>query len=122
MTGDTMPFLDALLERGGGDFMKSLAEEVLARLMAFDVEGQIGAARFERSEARTTQRNGYRPRAFDTRRGTLELKIPKLRKGSYFPSWSRAARPSRRSWRCSRRCGTRGCRPARWTTSCRPWA
>ncbi len=87
MTDDTMPLLDALLKRGGGDFMKSLAEEVLARLMAFDVEGQIGAARFERSEARTTQRNGYRPRAFDTRLGTLELKIPKLRKGSYFPAF-----------------------------------
>ena len=87
MTDDTMPVLDALLKRGGGDFMKSLAEEVLARLMAFDVEGQIGAARFERSDARTTQRNGYRPRAFDTRLGTLELKIPKLRKGSYFPSF-----------------------------------
>ena len=87
MADDTMPLLDALLKRGGGDFMKSLAEEVLARLMAFDVEGQIGAGRFERNEARTTQRNGYRPRAFDTRLGTLELKIPKLRKGSYFPSF-----------------------------------
>ena len=62
MTDDTMPLLDALLKRGGGDFMKCLAEEVLARLMAYDVEGQIGAGRFERSEARTTQRNGYRPR------------------------------------------------------------
>lgn len=87
MTDDTMPLLDALLKRGGGNFMKSLAEEVLARLMAFDVEGQIGAARFERREARTTQRSGYRPRAFDTRLGTLELKIPKLRKGSYFPAF-----------------------------------
>ena len=67
--------------------MKCLAEKVLGRLMAYDVEGQIGAGHFERSEARTTQRNGYRPRAFDTRLGTLELKIPKLRKGSYFPSF-----------------------------------
>ena len=41
MTDDTMPLLDALQKRGGGDFMKSLAEEVLGRLMAFDVEGQI---------------------------------------------------------------------------------
>ena len=39
MTDDTMPFLDALLKRGGGDFMKELAEEVLGRLMAYDVEG-----------------------------------------------------------------------------------
>ena len=39
MTDDTMPFLDALLKRGGGDFMKELAEEVLQRLMAYDVDG-----------------------------------------------------------------------------------
>ena len=87
MTDDTMPLLDALLKRGGGDFMKDLAEEVLGRLMAYDVEGQIGAGRYERSDERTTQRNGYRHRAFDTRLGTLDLKIPKLRKGSYFPGF-----------------------------------
>ncbi len=87
MTDDTMPLLDALLKRGGGDFMKDLAEEVLGRLMAYDVEGQIGAGRYERNEERTMQRNGYRHRAFDTRLGTLDLKIPKLRKGSYFPGF-----------------------------------
>jgi len=87
MTDDTMPFLDALLKRGGGDFMKELAEEVLQRLMAYDVDGRIGAGRYERNDDRTTQRNGYRERAFDTRLGTLDLKIPKLRKGSYFPSF-----------------------------------
>ena len=87
MTDDTMPLLDALLKRGGGDFMKELAEEVLGRLMAYDVEGQIGAGRYERNEERTTQRNGYRHRTFDTRLGTLDLKIPKLRKGSYFPGF-----------------------------------
>ena len=87
MTDDTMPLLDALLKRGGGDFLKELAEEVLGRLMAYDVEGQIGAGRYERNEERTTQRNGYRHRAFDTRLGTLDLKIPKLRKGSYFPGF-----------------------------------
>ena len=87
MTDDTMPLLDALLKRGGGDFLKDVAEEVLGRLMAYDVEGQIGAGRYERNEERTTQRNGYRHRAFDTRLGTLDLKIPKLRKGSYFPGF-----------------------------------
>ena len=87
MTDDTMPLLDALLKRGGGDFLLDVAVEVLGRLMAFDVEGQIGAGRYERNEERTTQRNGYRHRAFDTRLGTLDLKIPKLRKGSYFPGF-----------------------------------
>ena len=67
--------------------MKELAEDVLGRLMAYDVAGQIGAGRYERNEERTTQRNGYRHRAFDTRLGTLDLKIPKPRKGSYFPGF-----------------------------------
>ena len=62
--------------------MKELAEEVLQRLMAYDVDGCIGAGRYERNDERTTQRNGYRERAFETRLGTLDLKIPKLRKGS----------------------------------------
>ena len=96
MTDDTMPLLAALLKRGGGDFMKELAEEVLGRLMAYDVEGQIGAGRCERNEERTTQRNGYRHRAFDTRLGTLDLKIPKPRRARTSPAfWSRAAPPSR---------------------------
>ena len=50
MTDDTMPLLDALLKRGGGDALKDLAEEVSGRLMAYDVDWQIGAGRYERSE------------------------------------------------------------------------
>jgi transposase-like protein len=46
-----------------------------------------GAAYGARSDERTNRRNGYRPRTFDTRVGTVELAIPKLRSGSYFPSW-----------------------------------
>jgi transposase-like protein len=85
MTEDTMAFLDQTQKRGGGDFLKELAEAVLQGLMEFDVEGRIGAGRCERSDERTTQRNGFRERSCDTRLGALELKIPKLRKGSYFP-------------------------------------
>src|SRR3981189_545994 len=87
MTEDMMTFLDQMQKRGGGDFLKELAEAVLQRLMEFDVEGRIGAGRYERSDERTTQRNGFRERSYDTRLGTLELKIPKLRKGSYFPAF-----------------------------------
>jgi len=87
MTEDTMAFLDAMQKRGGGDFLKELAEAVLQRLMDYDVEGRIGAGRYERSDERTTQRNGFRERSYDTRLGTLDLKIPKLRKGSYFPAF-----------------------------------
>ena len=103
MTDETMPSLDALLKRCGSDFMKELAEEVLQRLIAYGIEGRVGAGRYERNDERTTQRNGYRERAFDTRLGTLDLKIPKLRRGSYSASSSRDARPSRPWWRSSRR-------------------
>jgi putative transposase len=62
---------------------------VLAQaLMGADVTARIGAARGERNpEGRTTQRNGYRERRWDTRAGTVELAIPRLRQGSYFPDW-----------------------------------
>lgn len=55
--------------------------------MEADVEGLVGAARHERSGDRTTWRNGYRDRSLDTRLGTLNLKIPKLRTGAYFPGF-----------------------------------
>jgi putative transposase len=60
MTEESMPLLELLQKRGGGDFLKELAEVVLQRLMECEVEGVIGAGRWERSESRTTQRNGYR--------------------------------------------------------------
>ena len=87
MTDENMAFLERLQKRGGGDFLKELAEAVLDRLMQLDVEGLIGAGRYERSDGRTTHRNGYRERDLETRLGTLELKIPKLRRGSYFPAF-----------------------------------
>ncbi len=55
--------------------------------MEFEVDGLIGAGRHERSDERTTYRNGYRDRQLETRLGTLDLKIPKLRQGTYFPAF-----------------------------------
>ena len=87
MTDDTMAFFNLVRERGGGDLLKDLAEAVLQKRMDYDVENLVGAARYERNEARTTQRNGFRERNLETRLGTLDLKIPKLRQGSYFPAF-----------------------------------
>ena len=64
-----------------------MAETVLQILMEADVEGLIGAGRYERTGERSTYRNGYRERSLDTRLGSLNLKIPKLRTGSYFPGF-----------------------------------
>lgn len=72
---------------GGGDFLRETVHWLLAELMEAEVSAQIGAERYERSGERTTQRNGYRRRPWDTRLGTLDLAIPKLRSGSYFPTW-----------------------------------
>ncbi len=54
--------------------------------MEVEVAAQIGAERYERNTDRTNHRNGYRHREWDTHVGTLDLRIPKLRKGTYFPS------------------------------------
>ncbi len=86
MTDARLPLAELLEKAGDGDFLRSVAEAVLQLLMEADVEGLVGAARHERTAERQTYRNGYRERALDTRLGTLQLRVPKLRTGpSYFP-------------------------------------
>lgn len=97
MTDDSMALADLLQKAGDGDFLRSVAETVLQMLMEADVEGQIGAGRHERSADRLTHRNGYRDRALDTRLGTLNLRIPKLRQGSYFPPFLEARKTSEKA-------------------------
>src|SRR5579864_6081668 len=69
------------------DFLQEGVRWLVQELMEAEVSAQIGAERYARSDERTSQRNGYRTRPWDTRVGTLELAIPKLRTGSYFPTW-----------------------------------
>lgn len=76
------------------DFLREAVSQFVAALLDAEVSAQIGADRYERSDERTTYRNGYRHRPWDTRVGTLDVAIPKLRTGSYFPSW---LEPRRRS-------------------------
>ena len=85
MTEDRLPLAELMAKAGDGDFLRTVAEAVVQLLMETDVEGMIGAGRHERTGDRTTYRNGYRDRTLDTRLGSLQLRIPKLRQGSYFP-------------------------------------
>jgi transposase-like protein len=85
MTEPSLPLVELLAKAGDPDFLRSAAEAVVQMLMEADVEGLIGAARHERTGERTTYRNGFRDRSLDTRLGALQLRIPKLRQGSYFP-------------------------------------
>jgi putative transposase len=85
MTDERMALVELLQKSGDSDFLRAVAEAVLQILMEADVEGLIGAGRHERSAERLNYRNGYRERSLDTRLGSLQLRIPKLRQGSYFP-------------------------------------
>src|SRR2546421_6657064 len=85
MTEERLVLAELLEKAGETDFLRAVAEAVLQLLMESDVEGLIGAGRYERSAERLNYRNGYRERSLDTRLGTLQLRVPKLRQGSYFP-------------------------------------
>ena len=87
MTDDKIA-LRALLEKGSdATFLRELIGFAAERLMALETESLCGASPGERSPERRNQRNGYRDRDWETRAGTVELRIPKLRKGSYFPAF-----------------------------------
>ena len=87
MTTDRIA-LRELLEKGSDiDLLREMIGFVAERLMALEVEGLCGAGHGERTPARTNQRNGFRDRPWETRAGTVDLKIPKLRKGAYFPGF-----------------------------------
>ena len=97
MTKQSMNLIEAAGKCGDEDLLRQLAETALTKLMEFEVENRVGAARHERSGERTVYRNGYRERTLETRLGTLELAIPKLRQGSYFPSFLEPRRLSERA-------------------------
>ena len=102
MANPRMTLLDLLSKAEQGadaeflrDGLKLLAQE----LMDAEVTQLVGAGLHERAETRLTYRNGYRERDWETRVGTIELEIPKLRAGSYFPSLLEPRRRHERTWR-----------------------
>ena len=97
MTTPTMDALDMIRKHADEadiDFLRETLEVVLHAVMDADVSQQIGAGLHEHTPGRATYRNGYRPRRWDTRTGTIDLRIPKLREGTYLPAF---LEPRRRS-------------------------
>jgi transposase-like protein len=83
---DVTSFVGKLLEQDDVDALREGVRVLAQLVMEAEVSGQIGAGPYERSPERTAYRNGYRTRRWDTRVGTIELKIPKVTAGVYFPS------------------------------------
>ena len=93
-----MMTLAELAEKGPDiDVLRQMVQFMAQRLMELDVEGRCGAAYDEKNPAeRLNSRNGYRERQWNTRAGTVALKIPKLRQGSYFTEFLEPRRQTRR--------------------------
>ena len=97
MTEDRMALLELAEKHADGDFLRELGQWTLQRLMELEAQTLCGAKPHERSEDRVNQRNGYRPRQLETRIGTMDLKIPKLRHGSYLPAFLDPRKASERA-------------------------
>jgi putative transposase len=84
---DPARFLAEHLESAEPDLLREMLRTFVQALMGAEADAVCGAPYGARSEERVNSRNGYRSREWDTRAGTIELAIPKLRSGSYFPDW-----------------------------------
>lgn len=131
---DVSGWLHEQLAQASPDLLRAMVSTFAEALMGAEADAVCGAPFGERSSERTNTRNGYRRREWDTRAGSIELAIPKLRQGSYFPDWllerrrhpgcgNRVARKTQSARRCVRsapppcpphRAGTRG-RPSMQT-------
>ena len=84
---DPARFLDEQLSQASPDLLREMLTTFVNALLSADADQVCGASYGTVSDDRTNRRNGYRHRDFDTRAGTLDVKIPKLRQGTYFPEW-----------------------------------
>ncbi len=97
MTMDRLLLKDLIEKGSDNDLLREMMTFVANRMMDLDVESLTGAGYNERSVHRSNQRNGYRERDWHTRAGTIPVAIPKLRKGSYFPSFLEPRRTSEKA-------------------------
>ena len=122
MTDDKIA-LRTLLEKGSdATFLREMIGFAAQRLMELESEALCGAGHGERSAERRNQRNGYRDRDWETRAGTVELRIPKLRRGSYFPAFLEPRRLAEKALTAVvQEAYVQGSRPARSTIWCGLW-
>jgi putative transposase len=122
---DPAQFLTEQLDQASPDLMRDLLITFVNALLSAQADAVCGAGYGERTPERVNSRNGYRHRDLDTRVGTLDVAVPKLRQGSLYPDWLLERRKragsgrSRRWWRpatCS------ACPRGGWTSWCRPSA
>ena len=135
MTDERMALLELVEKDADADLVRDMLAFAAERMMELEVEAATGAAKGARTPLRENQRNGYRERGWDTRAGRVELAIPRLRRGSYFPSFLEPRRTAEKALVAlaivlgpmadearSKRPTSTGSRRARRTTSCAPWA
>ena len=84
---DPARFLEEHLAQASPDLLRDMLSTFINTLLSADADAVCGAAYGTVSDDRTNRRNGYRHRDFDTRAGTVDVQIPKLRQGTYFPDW-----------------------------------
>jgi transposase-like protein len=84
---DMSGWLHEHLEQASPDLLRAMVRSFAEALMSAEADAVCGAGYGERSEERANPRNGYRRREWDTRAGSVDLQVPKLRQGSYFPGW-----------------------------------
>jgi hypothetical protein len=136
MTKPMMDLRELVEKSGDADLLKEMIGFAAERLMELEVGVRAGAAYGEKDPERKAQRNGYRERDWQTRAGNVELRIPKLRTGSYFPSFLEPRRAVEKALTAfaivsrtngvpmahSRKPMCKAYRPARWMISFRQWA
>ena len=121
---DPARFLSEELGQASPDLMRELLTTFVNALLSAQADAVCGAEYGARDPERVNRRNGYRHRDFDTRAGTIDLAIPKLREGTYFPEWllERRKRAERALTSVVATCYLLGSRPDGWTSWWPPWA
>ena len=103
MTDDRMALVELIEQGADSDLVREMLAFAAERMMELEIEAKTGVPCGSRSPERLNHRNGYRERGWDTRAGRIDLAIPKLRKGSYFPSFLEPRRTAEKALAAVRR-------------------